>query len=122
MFKRNFELYANEDGAYEILPKNYSFYALFFQFFWAIVNGTFLRYFVLGLPFPVLGFIAEQNAFGSYLFLAYTFFAFALFYPARFSTWRSKKLLSKGYKLVLETQAKTAKEVLSNYANLSTTT
>ena len=120
MLSRSYELYAKESGAYEIVLRGYSFYALFLQGFWAIANGQFFQYFVLGLPTIMLGFLAEVWSVGAIILIGYLVFAFGFYYPVKSSRWRAKELLKSRYDLIYSTEATSAKDVLQKYAKLST--
>lgn len=117
MIKRKYKLLAIGDGRYEILSEGFSFLAFFLQVFWAIANGTFLKYFILFIPVPILGFVAEHAPkAGEYLLPLYIVGAFYVYYPLVASNWRERILLSKGYTLKSQLIASSAKNALKQYS------
>lgn len=118
---RLFELYVHPSGAYEVLKKGWSFWALFFNLFWAIANGVFVRFLKILLPaflLMVAGMLliamSQAAVIGMVLALVGQFSTLgALVYFSMVATsWRSDLLVSNGYQHVATIEAWTGHQAL----------
>lgn len=117
MIQRIYEIYVNDDGAFEVLPRGYSLLAASLQPIWAIANGTY-RYFALWLPLVPLGFLAAffPSVAAYYIVLTFVLVVYFVLFPLKAFKWRGDVLRSRGYKVIFTTRARSWKMALARYA------
>ena len=118
--ERNYHLYLDSQGAYEIVSVGWSFSALVLQLFWAIAYGVFRKYLLLFTPIVILGILAETELLNAnYLKIVgitYLIGAFLIYFPYIAFKWHEKNLLAKGYVLQAMLKARSSNEALRKYA------
>ena len=122
---REFRLFKDRSGAFEILPVGWSAGALIFNMFWAIGNGVFWRFARYILP-AFLG-----SAFGMYLLgtqlsesvgtaLVYmsTIYSagFVFYFAAVAFQWRAEQLVKNGYDEIATIHGRSGREALNRWA------
>ena len=122
---RDFRLFKHSSGAYELLPRGWSFWALLFHVFWAIGNGVFLRYakfFIPALIATVIG--ALLLAFETYESVAFIvidisalyFTAFSIYFSFVAFEWRADLLRHNGYEHIATIRAWTGRQALRKWS------
>jgi hypothetical protein len=122
---REFRLFKDRSGAFEILPVGWSVGAFIFNMFWAIGNDIFWRFARYILP-AFLG-----AAFGAYLletqlsesfgtalvYMATIYCAGFMFYFAAVAfQWRAEQLVKDGYEEIAKIHGRSAREALNRWA------
>ena len=122
---REFRLFKDRSGAFEILPVGWSAGALIFNMFWAIGNGVFWRFARYILP-AFLG-----TAFGMFLLdtqlseslgtaLVYVSAIYGAGFVFYFATvafqWRAEQLVKNGYDEIATIHGRTGREALNKWA------
>ena len=123
---RTFRLYVHPSGAYEIVPRGWSFRALVLGPLWAIGNGVFLRYvkmvvapfLLLGVGMALLdtevgGWAAVVAALMGVLWAHGTWVYFA----ARAFDWRAELLEKNGYEFVTGQSAWSGRLALKKWSS-----
>ncbi len=122
---REFRLFKDHSGAFEILPVGWSFGALVFNMFWAIGNGLFARFARVALPamlgMAVAMFLLDIQEFEGFArVLAYSSIAITAGFCFYFSTvafeWRGQKLVENGYKHIATIYGRTGQQALEKWA------
>ena len=122
---RQFRLFKDLSGAYEILPVGWSAGALIFHMFWAIGNGVFwrfARYFLPGFLVSVLGiFLLDTHlseSFGTALvYIAAVYGAgFMIYFSAVAFQWRADQLVNNGYDEIATIYGHSESEALNKWA------
>jgi hypothetical protein len=122
---REFRLFEHRSGAYELLVRGWSFWALMFHMFWAIGNGVFPRFakfflpacLVMGVGLLLLD-IEEYELVAmiivdlSILFVT----GFVVYFSMVATRWRAELLVKNGYKLVATIRAWSGQQALKKWA------
>ncbi len=125
---REFRLFKNQSGAFEVVPIGWSFLALFLNLFWAMQIGLFLRflrYFMPALIVMAIGaFLLEvQNleAVGTVCMLAGVVYGngFVFYFSVVANDWRVEQLENKGYQQIARIRGRSAQQALSEWARSS---
>lgn len=122
---REFRLFKNRSGAFELTPVGWSHAALLFSMFWAIGNGVFLRFVrfmlpaFLGLAFGM--FLLDMQQYESvgralvYVAIVYGT-GFVFYFAGVAHQWRADELIKNGYEQIATIHGRSAHEALKRWA------
>ena len=122
---REFRLFKDRSGAYEILPVGWSAGALIFHIFWAIGNGVFWRFVRYALPAflsSVLGFFLLGTQLSESLGTALVYVSaiygagFIFYFAAVAFQWRAEQLVNNGYDEIATIYGRSESEALKRWA------
>jgi hypothetical protein len=122
---REFRLFKDGSGAFEVLPVGWSAGALIFHMFWAIGNGVFWRFARYGLPAflgSTLGLFLldtqQYESLGTALVNISSVYGagFVVYFSAVAFQWRAERLVRNGYDEIATIYGRSGREALNRWA------